>query len=228
MQGNGITTREERLERFAAYREQRDAGAQLDERVSAVSNVPLPSVNTGQLVKLFSEIPYIEGERVVLDRVVDADADALQDLIGNHNVQRYVPTYLFEKQRDDVHEVIRILYGDLFEHKESLILAIRLKGTGELAGLAEFYGFHDRLHKVSVGYRLRESFWGKGLATEALDLMVNYLYGRTDIEIITASVMVENMASARVLEKCDFIRTACGVEEDWGFDEPVIVDKFFC
>ena len=58
--------------------------------------------------------------------------------------------------------------------------------------------------------------------------MVDYLYGKTDIEIITASVMVDNPASANVLEKSGFIRTARGVEEDWGFDHPAIVDKFFC
>ena len=158
--------------------------------------------------KLFSEIPSIEGLRVVLNRVVDTDADALQDLIDNPLVQRYEPAYLFEKQRDDVQETIRLMYGDLFENKESLILAIRVKETGELAGLAEFYSLRDNLHKVSIGYRLRECWWGQGLATEAACLMVGYLYGETDIEIITASTMVENKASARVLEKADFIRTA--------------------
>ena len=40
--------------------------------------------------------------------------------------------------------------------------------------------------------------------------MVGYLYGETDIEIITASVAVENKASAHMLEKCDFIRTKDG------------------
>jgi len=40
--------------------------------------------------------------------------------------------------------------------------------------------------------------------------------------------MVGNDASAHVLEKVGFIRTARGVEEDWGFDEPAIVDKWFC
>ena len=103
-----------------------------------------------------------------------------------------------------------------------------MKETGELAGLAEFYGLRDRLHKASVGYRLRERYWGKGIATEAVRLMVGYLYGETDIEIITASTMVENSASAHVLEKVDFIRTARYVEEDWGFPEPTIVDKWFC
>ena len=176
---------------------------------------------------LFDEIPRIEGARIVLDRVVDSDADTLQDLIDNPNVQRYLPAFLFENQRDDVHETISLLYGDLFTNKESLILAIRLKDDGELVGLIELYGLRDALHKVSIGYRLRESFWGKGFATEAVEIMVGYLYGTTDIEIITASVMVENAASSHTLERCDFIRTARYEEEDWGYPEPTIVDKWF-
>ena len=177
--------------------------------------------------KPFSEIPDIEGERVVLDKVVDTDADALRDLVDNPLVQRYLPTFLFEKQFDDAHEAIREMYGELFESKESLILAIRVKEEGELAGLAEFYGLCDRLHKVSVGLRFRECWWGHGLATEATRLMVDYLYGETDIEIVTASTRIENKASAHALEKVGFIRTACGVDEDWGFHEPTIVDKWF-
>ena len=178
--------------------------------------------------KLFSEIPSIEGERVVLNRVVDTDADALRDLVDNPDVQRFLPAYLFEKQFDDPHEAIRQMYGDVFGKKDSLILAIRMKDTGELAGLAEFYGLRDRLHKVSVGGRLRQRFWAQGIGAETVRLMVGYLYGETDIEIITASVAVENVASARTLEKCDFIRTARYVEEDWGYPEPTVVDKWFC
>ena len=178
--------------------------------------------------KLFSEIPCIEGERVVLDRVTDADADALRDLKENPAVQRYLPTFLFENQRDDVHETIHLMYEDLFESRESLILGVHMKDTGDLAGLVEFYGLRDDLHKVSVGGRLRESYWGCGIATEMVKLMVSYLYGETDIEIITASVRVENAASAHALENAGFIRTARNVEEDWGFSEPVVVDKFFC
>ena len=178
--------------------------------------------------KLFDEIPRIEGERIVLDRITDADAEALEDLIRTDAIYTYEPTYLFEKQCADAHEAIRLLYGDLFKNKESLILGIRLKETGEVAGLAEFYGLREELHKVSVGGRLRKGFWGLGLATDTIRLMLSYLYGETDIQIVTASSMVENAASAHALEKCGFIRTARGVEEDWGFPEPTIVDKWFC
>ena len=206
---------------FAAYEEAKRTGGLLEERILRQLEADV------ERKKMFSEIPCIKGDRVVLDRVVDADADALRDLIESPYVQRYLPTFLFENQFDDAHEAIRQLYGALFENKESLILAIREKETGELAGLAEFYGLYDRLHKVSVGNRFRERWWGRGLSTEATRLMVDYLYGETDIEIITASTRVENDAAARVLEKVGFIRTAHGVEEDWGFPEPTIVDKWF-
>jgi ribosomal-protein-alanine N-acetyltransferase len=57
--------------------------------------------------------------------------------------------------------------------------------------------------------------------------MVDYLFAKTDIEIITASTMVENRASARVLEKNGFTRTSRGVPEDWGYAEPTLADKWF-
>ena len=57
--------------------------------------------------------------------------------------------------------------------------------------------------------------------------MLDYLSGQTDVRIITASTMVENRASARVLEKNGFIRVTPGVPEDWGYDAPTIADKWF-
>ena len=220
--------KERRAQRRAEYARLYGGLQAADSGVAAFSATDVQGLPDAERKKLFSEIPRIEGKRIVLDRVVDSDAVALDDLRKNEKVQRYLPAYLFENQFEDVHEAIRQMYGDVFENKESLLLAIRIKETGELAGLAEFYGLRDRLHKISVGGRLRESFWNQDIATETVQLMVGYLYGETDIEIITASVAVENKASAHMLEKCDFIRTARYVEEDWGFDKPVIVDKWFC
>ncbi|MBR3158690.1 MAG: GNAT family N-acetyltransferase [Atopobiaceae bacterium] len=193
---------------------------------SETEDAPVASVQGDK--KLFDEIPGIEGERVVINKVVDADADALRDLAGDPLVRRWLPAYLIELQHDDPHETIRLLYGDIFKNKESLVLAIRRRESGEFVGLAEYYGLRDNLHKVSIGCRLRRCWWGQGIATEATRLMVGYLYAETDIEIATASTMVENVASARVLEKADFIRTARYVEEDWGYPAPTIIDKWVC
>jgi len=123
--------------------------------------------------------------------------------------------------------MISELYGDLYRSKESLILGICLKEDNRLSGLAEFYGYKDSIHKTCIGYRLRERYWGRGIATRAVKLLVEYLYTQTDIEIITASTMVENLASERVLEKNDFLVTAKAVPEEWSYPEPTIADKWF-
>ncbi|MDO5117975.1 MAG: GNAT family N-acetyltransferase [Eggerthellaceae bacterium] len=176
--------------------------------------------------KLFDEVPRLEGARVILDRIVEDDAEGLRLLSGNSNISRYLPTFLFEMQQTDPYETIRLVYGEPFAEKQSLILAIRMKDDGAFCGLAEFYGLRDDAHKISIGYRLLEQCWGQGIASETVALMVEYLFNETDITTITASVMIENTGSARVLEKNVFMCTERGVREDWGFDNPAIVDKY--
>ena len=178
------------------------------------------------MIKLFDEIPRLERGGIVLRKLEYNDATALRELTENENVYRYLPTFLFEKQYDDMREMIDALYENCFAAKESLILGICSAENDALYGLAEFYGYKDAIHKTCVGYRLLERYWNRGIATGTVALMVDYLYTRTDIEIITASTMIENTASARVLEKNGFVKTVSGVPEDWGYDSPTIADKW--
>ena len=172
--------------------------------------------------KLFSEIPFIQGERVVLKQITQADAPALREMVNDPEVYRYLPTFLFEKKYEDVTEVIRRLYDECLE--ESIFLGIYLRD--EFCGIAELYGLRDPVHKISIGCRLRKQFWGQGIGAEVVGLLVNYLYEETDIEIITASSMIENRGSAMILEKCGFSLVVHSSQEDWGFEEPAIVDKW--
>ena len=172
--------------------------------------------------KLFSEIPYIQGEHITLKKLTESDAAALQKLVNSDNVYRYLPTFLFERKYKDILCVIRHLYDECW--KDSIILGVFF--DDEFCGLVEMYGFRDEYHKISVGYRFLERFWGKGIASKALSMMVDYLYEETDIEIITASTMIGNIASACVLKKNGFELVVHGVDEDWGYDDPTTVDKW--
>ncbi len=178
------------------------------------------------LKELFSEIPYLENEYIILKSLTDADSQSLEKLRKNKSVYRYLPTFLFEQQIEDVHRVINEMYESIFKNKESLLLGIYLKKDMSFCGLAEFYGYRPEMKKISLGYRLLEEFWGRGIATNAVSLMVDYIYGETDIVIITASTMVENEASANVLRKNDFIQTVIA-DEDWGFADLTTAYKWF-
>ena len=172
--------------------------------------------------KLFTEIPYIQGERLTIGQVTQKDAEDLQELMDSPIVYRWLPTFLFEKKYSDARGAIERLYDEGW--KESMILGIYCEER--FSGLIELYGYKDEIHKISVGYRLPERCWGKGIATEALGMMVSWLYTETDIEIITASSMVENEASAGLLRKNGFQMVVHAAEEDWGYEEPTIVDKW--
>ena len=172
--------------------------------------------------KLFFEIPVLKGERLTLRALTLRDAGGLRELTGNDEVYRYLPTFLFEKKYDDAEYVIDHLYDECL--KESLILGIFLEDS--FCGLAEIYGYRAPFLKASVGYRLLQKYWGQGIATEALGLLVDYVLNETDVEILTASTMHENKASAGVLKKNGFRHVSHIALENWGHPLPTMTDKW--
>lgn len=176
--------------------------------------------------KPFDRIPCLEGDRILVKRIEETDADAVDRLRNSSEVYRYLPTFLYEQSIRDIHTVIYGMYDKLFLEKESLHLGIYWKKNMEFCGIAEFYGYRSEILKISLGYRLLKEWWGQGIATETVGLLVDYLYGQTDIQIITASTMVENVASAKVLRKNGFDLVISGVEEDWGYPALTLSDKW--
>ena len=170
----------------------------------------------------FSDIPCLHSGQITLRKITPSDADGLRELVNSPSVYRYLPTYLYEKKYPDTDFVIAHLYDECLE--ESLILGV-FEGNS-FCGLAEMYGYRPLPGKVSVGYRLLERCWGRGIATKTLHLMTEYLIHDKEIKVITASTMTANSASENVLRKNDFTRILHDVPENWGYGKPTIADKW--
>ena len=177
---------------------------------------------TDNMKELFPEPPVLKGANLCLKPLALSDADSLRWLTGQEAVYRYLPSFLFEKKYDDPEKVIRCLYDEGLA--DSLILGVFMEKR--FCGLIEVYSYRAPIHKASVGYRLLQEKWGKGIATEALEIMIDELLTVRGIEIITASTMLQNHASAHVLRKNGFTLVTHAVEEDWGFPEPTLTDKW--
>jgi len=59
---------------------------------------------------------------------------------------------------------------------------------------------------TSIAYWIGRRYWGRGMATEAVKVLLASIFSRTTTRIVITNVRVTNPASARVLEKCGFIR----------------------
>lgn len=57
---------------------------------------------------------------------------------------------------------------------------------------------------AELGYYIAEEYWGKGIMTEAVKQICEYVFGDSDIIRIYAEPFAYNIASCRVLEKVGF------------------------
>ena len=91
----------------------------------------------------------------------------------------------------------RLENGDAFPR------IIEIKSTDELIGMIDLR--IDR-HRADFGYVIAREYWGKGYATEALKSVVELALSQERIFRVWAVCDVENIASARVMEKAGLER----------------------
>lgn len=64
----------------------------------------------------------------------------------------------------------------------------------------------ENIHRqtAELGYYIAEEYWGKGIMTEAIRQICEYVFGKSDIIRIYAEPFAYNTASCWVLEKAEF------------------------
>lgn len=64
----------------------------------------------------------------------------------------------------------------------------------------------ENIHRqtAELGYYIAEEYWGKGIMTEAVRQICEYVFSESDIIRIYAEPFAYNIASCRVLEKAGF------------------------
>ncbi|MCL1823205.1 MAG: GNAT family N-acetyltransferase [Oscillospiraceae bacterium] len=153
---------------------------------------------------LFKNFPILESEELNLKKVEPCDAEDLYEILTNVNLYRYKPGNPL-KSLDAVTKVIGHYERDFNKHK-TIFLGIYDKNTkNKLIGIGEIFGFDYMANRVEVGYTLNEHFWGKGFATSATKLMLDYLFNKIGVNSIQAMPMPENVKSCNVLKRCGFV-----------------------
>lgn len=77
---------------------------------------------------------------------------------------------------------------------------------------------------IEIGYFIGETFWGKGIASEAVALLLEYIKKHFDVIRIYAEVFEHNKASMRVLQKNGFHLE--GVREKAVVKNYVVMDDY--
>lgn len=152
----------------------------------------------------FSAIPRLETQRLFLRAFARKDMTAYLAIIRDPRVQRYlgggVPVFTGEPHLTNW---LNNVNGRLLRSKTVFTWCMEEKETGAVVGRIDLGGFVRR-SMADIAYYLSPAVWGRGLATEAV-AEVTY-FGLKDLGLhrIQATVMPENTASVRVLEKAGY------------------------
>ena len=146
----------------------------------------------------------LEGTRCIVRQWRMQDADALVRHADNINVARQL--------RDRFPHPYTRANASMFlkaatSAAEPSNLAIEVEG--EAAGAIGYVpGIDVERYSAEIGYWLGESYWGRGIVTEALLLMTEHVFTTVNLLRLFALPFADNAASARVLEKAGFVREA--------------------
>lgn len=72
----------------------------------------------------------------------------------------------------------------------------------------------DPPDEPELGYRLRRAAWGRGLASEGSQALIDRGFADHDVQRVVAETMVVNTASRRVMEKCGMQQVRV-FHQDW-------------
>ena len=116
-----------------------------------------------------------------------------------------VTRYLVWKPHKNIQETEQFLSAceELWRTGKDYAYVIALKKDGSLIGM---FGLHSMNLKVEVGYALARPYWGEGYMTEALRSVIDWVFTQPDIFRVQAICDVDNVASARVMEKTGMTR----------------------
>jgi [ribosomal protein S5]-alanine N-acetyltransferase len=154
----------------------------------------------------FNPFPILKTERLLLRRLNNADVNEIMALRSNPETMKYIPRPLAKTIEDALEHIAMI--DRKIENNEGINWAITLKDHSELIGIIGHYRIKPEHYRAEIGYMILPEYNGKGIVSEAIKEVVKYGFEVMQLHSIEAIIDPENYASAKVLEKNEFVKEA--------------------
>ena len=149
------------------------------------------------IYKIFSRMPTLKTERLVLRRISLDDIDDMYEYAKEASVTKFL-TWCPHVDKAHTFEYVSYLQsrykaGDFFDWA--------IVFEGKMIGTCGFTRFDFQNDMGEIGYVINSDYHGKGIATEALGRVIRFGFENLGLNRIECRFMVENSASRRVMEK---------------------------
>ena len=176
------------------------------------------SVTKEELLDVFSSMPDLETERLILRKMNVTDADAMFDYAHRESVTKYL-LWLPHPNMEHTLSYLRFIQ-DRYRSGLFRDWAVVLKDTGRMIGTCGFTSIDSKNETGEIGYVLNPDYRGHGLAPEAARQVIRFGFLNLGLHRIEVHIMQGNDASFRVAEKLDMRF------EGWHRDALLVRDRY--
>lgn len=166
----------------------------------------------------------LEGENIIIREERAEDMQFLVDLRNDPDTQGFTKslptdyTLPMYRKRFEANEFS-------FERHDANFI-IEHKQTHEQVGLIKYYGHEPRL-SVILGISVAKQFWGSGLAYEAQEMMLRFMFHELGVRVVKLYTNSGNPAAMKLAERSGFkvgVRMPQSVFRRGGLYDNVIMD----
>lgn len=144
-----------------------------------------------------------DGERVSIRPLKSSDAPDIYENVKDKEIVTWTVSIPHPYPKDGALKFIRKARYNI-KKERSYAFGIVLKDTGTVIGVVELMAFDWKNKNAEIGYWLGRKYWGEGLMTEAVRLILKFSFGNLGLHRIYARLFEDNTGSVRILEKSGF------------------------
>lgn len=149
--------------------------------------------------RLFSKIPMIETDRLILREMKKSDARDMYEYSSNPMTSEFL-LWDVHKDLDFTQDFINYVISK-YKVGEYNDWALEHKEDKKMIGTCGFTRIDEDNRVAEIGYVLNPDYWGEGLATEAVEAVLNFAFDTMNMHRVEAKFMFGNDASLAVMKK---------------------------
>jgi len=150
--------------------------------------------------------PELATERYLLQEIKPEDQAFIFEGLSHPQV---IPYYGISYQTFEATQAQMDYYSHMQVNDTGTWWKITDKSKGERVGAVGFNNYNKQHNRAEIGYWLLPIYWGKGIVTEVLPVVIDFIFRQKHIHRIEALVETGNDASEKVLKRLGFIYEGC-------------------
>jgi ribosomal-protein-alanine N-acetyltransferase len=149
-----------------------------------------------------NRFPQLETERLILRSLTSHDLEFIYQHFSDPDTTRYLQNEEPIKTRQQAQAIVDFYTEPGVQTYNRWVIVN--KSDDSPIGTCGYHRWRKRHFCAEIGYDLVKAYWNQGFMTEALTEVLEFGFGKMELNRIEALVHPGNLASIRLLEKLRF------------------------